>query len=87
MGPLSGLMFLVGVIMILVGRNRNNDDLFEWGGFSYRKNDGEFERIRFLIIGILLVAGAVVMWIYMLINGDPDPPPDYNSLMNKNSSQ
>lgn len=85
MGPFSGLMFLVGAIMILVGRNRNNDFLFSQTGSS--GSDGEFDRIRFLIMGVLLVVGAVAIWIFLLIYGEPAPLPDYSSLMNRNSSQ
>ena len=86
MGPMSGVMFLVGAIMVVVGKNRNNDELFS---HTLRgSDDPELNRIAFMIMGILLIVGAVVMWIYMLINGgDPDPPFDYNSYMNQSSSQ
>lgn len=85
MGPFSGVIFLAGVIMVLVGRNRNNDFLFSWRGSSV--NDGESNRIQFLILGLSLIIIAVVMWVYLAVNGEPDPLPDYSSLMNRNSSQ
>lgn len=85
MGPFSGLLFLAGVIMVLVGRNRNNDFMFSWRGSS--GNDGESNRIQFLIMGVSLIIIAVVMWVYLAINGEPGPLPDYSSLMNRNSSQ
>ena len=89
MGPMSGVMFLVGAIMVVVGKNRNNDELFHKSWFNdWGPDDPEKRRIIFMIMGILLIVGAVVMWIYMLINGgDPDPPFDYNSYMNQSSSQ
>lgn len=85
MGPFSGLLFLAGVIMVLVGRNRNNDFMFSWRGSS--GNDGESNRIQFLIMGVSLIIIAVVMWVYLVVNGEPGPLPDYSSLMNRNSSQ
>lgn len=86
MGPMSGVLFLVGVIMVLVGRNRNNDFLFR-GRLDLDDGDGEFNRIKSLIIGVSLIIIAVVMWVYLAVNGEPEPLPDYNSMMNRNSSQ
>lgn len=86
MGPMSGVLFLVGVIMVLVGRNRNNDDLFSW----HSPGDWgtpEQKRIKFMIMGILFIIAAVVMWVYLAVYGEPEPLPDYNSMMNRNSSQ
>lgn len=88
MGPMSGVLFLIGVIMFFVGRNRNNDDLFSgpslYGGFW---DTPEQNRIKFMIRGILFIVAAVVMWVYIAVKGDPIPKPDYSSLMNRNSSQ
>ena len=79
MGPISGVMFLVGAIMVAVGKNRNNDSIF---------NNGEEDRIKFMIMGILLIVGAVVIWVYLLINGgEPVPLYDYSSYLNQSSSQ
>ena len=86
MGPMSGVLFLIGVIMVLVGKNRNNDSLFSWIGSSSDK-DAEPKRIQFMIMGILFIIAAVVMWIFLAIYGEPVPLPDYNSMMNRNSSQ
>ncbi len=86
MGPMSGVLFLVGVIMVLVGRNRNNDFLFR-GRLDLDDGDGEFNRIKSLIIGLSLIIIAVVMWVYLAVYGEPEPLPDYNSMMNRNSSQ
>ena len=90
MGPMSGVLFLVGVIMFFVGRDHNNDDFFDSTYFFCGRrgsDDPEFDRIRLMIIGILLIIAAVVMWVYIAVKGDPIPIPDYNSLMNRNSSQ
>lgn len=79
MGPFSGLMFLIGILMFVVGKNRNNDSIFR---------NGEEDRIQFMIIGIGLIAAAVVIWIFLLINGgEPVPLYDYSSYLNQNSSQ
>lgn len=85
MGPFSGLLFIVGVIMFFVGRDRNNDELFSWSWRS-RSDSPEVNRIMFMIYGIVCIIAAVVMWIYMAINGDPDPPPDLNSIMAQKTS-
>lgn len=85
MGPFSGLLFLVGVIMVFVGRNRNNDFIFS--GRPIFNNNGESNRIQFLIMGVLLIITAVVMWVYLVVNGEPGSLPDYSSMMNRNSSQ
>lgn len=85
---IGAVLLLIGVIMFFVGRNRNNDDLFS--GYSLRWGDlgtPEENRIRFMIMGILFIIAAVAMWVYMAIEGDPIPKPDYSSLMNRNSSQ
>lgn len=86
MGPISGVLFLIGVIMVFVGKNPNNDSLFSWRGSDF-DNDAKFDRIRFMIMGILFIIAAVVMWVYLAVNGEPSPLPDYNSMMNRNSSQ
>ena len=84
MGPISGVIFLVGVIMVVVGKNRNNDDLFDSGGYD----DPEEKRIKFMIMGIALIVGAVVIWVFLLINGgEPEPLFDYSSYLNQSSSQ
>ncbi len=80
-GPFSGLIFIAGVIMFFIGRNPNNDEMF-----SYKAGDPKDNRIMCMINGIIFVIAAVVMWIYMAVNGDPDPPPDLNSYINKTSS-
>lgn len=69
MGPFSGLMFLVGAAMIFFGKNRNNDDLFRWDFRDSPGNDGEFNRQKMFFLGIVLVVIAVIMWIYLLVNG------------------
>ena len=85
MGPFSGLLFIVGVIMFFVGRDRNNDELFSWSWRS-RSDSPEVNRIMFMIYGIVCIIAAIVMWIYMAINGDPAPPPDLNSIMAQKTS-
>lgn len=89
MGPISGLMFLVGAIMVVVGKNRNNDDLFDttysFGGRG--SDDPEINRIMFMIMGIALIVGAVVVWVFLLINGgEPEPLYDYSSYLERNGS-
>lgn len=88
MGPFSAVLFLIGVIMFFVGRNRNNDDLFSdyysrWGDLD----TPEERRTKFMIRGILFIIAAVAIWVYLAINGEPFDLPDYKSLMNRNSSQ
>lgn len=85
MGPLSGVLFLVGLIMVFVGRNRNNDFIFS--GRPIFNNDGESNRIQCLITGVFLIIIAVAMWVYLALNGEPGSLPDYSSMMNRNSSQ
>lgn len=88
MGPISGVMFLVGVIIVAVCKNRNNDDLFAPRFFATDSDDPKHDRKLFLIHGILLIIGAVAIWIYLLINGgEPVPLFDYSSYMNQSSSQ
>lgn len=77
MGPFSAVIFLIGAIMVLAGRNPNNDDLF----------GGENNREELLVRGVALIIIAIVIWVYLAINGEPFPLPDYKSLMNRNSSQ
>lgn len=76
MGPFSGVMFLVGMIMVFAARDRNNDELYF-----------EEHRTEFMIEGIFLITAAVAIWIYLAVKGEPKPLPDYTSLMNRNSSQ
>ena len=86
MGPISGVMFLVGVIIVAVSKDRDNFDLLtpRFG----KKGDTEHDRKIFLIQGIFLIIGAVAIWVYLLINGgEPVPLYDYSSYMNQNSSQ
>ena len=85
MGPFSAVIFLLGVIMVLVGRNPNNDDLFN--SRLSLKNDGEGNRIQFLVMGVGLIIIAIVMWVFLAVYGEPTPLPDYSSMMNRNSSQ
>lgn len=88
MGPFSAVIFLIGVIMFFVGRNRNNDELFDHPSIHPTLFDTpEQNRIMSMITGILLIIAAVAMWVYLLIKGEPEPLPDYTSLMNGNSSQ
>lgn len=77
MGPFSAVLFLIGVIMFFAGRNRNNDELF----------GGENNRKELLVRGVALIIIAIVIWVYLAINGEPFDLPDYKSMMNRNSSQ
>lgn len=88
MGPFSGVLFLIGAIMVLAGRNRNNDDLFDHPRFGRGSlfDTPEQNRIKCMIMGVLFIIAAVAMWVYLAINGEPAPLPDYSSLMNRNSS-
>ena len=85
MGPISGVMFLVGGIVVAVSKDRDRFDLLtpRFG----KKGDTEHDRKIFLIQGIFLIIGAVAIWIYLLINGgEPVPLYDYSSYLERNSS-
>ena len=85
MGPISGVMFLVGVIVVAVSKDSDSFDLLtpRFG----KKGDTERDRKKFLIQGIFLIVGAVAIWIYLLINGgEPVPLYDYSSYLERNSS-
>ena len=86
MGPISGVMFLVGVLVVAVSKDRDSFDLLtpRFG----KKGDTEHDRKIFLIQGIFLIIGAVAIWVYLLINGgEPVPLFDYSSYLEQNSSQ
>ena len=70
-------MFLVGSVMIFVGKNRNNDDLFR----------GEFNRQRFFFMGILLVIAAVVIWFYLMFFDNVDEGTMHYSDFFRNSGE
>lgn len=85
MGPISGVMFLVGVIIVAVSKDRDTFDLLtpRFG----KKGDTEHDRKIFLIQGIFLIIVAVVIWVYLLINGgEPVPLYDYSSYLNQSQS-
>ena len=77
MGPISAVMFIVGLIMVFAGRNPNNDEVL----------GGEENRREFLIRGTALIVFAVIIWIYIAINGEPIQLPNYKEIMSRKTSQ